>query len=92
MTDPDELRRELPELSEIADELAARQRRARPPMTPDELAAWVAESCAVQGLPVRVTDPTTVRQVAALLGASVRGAESPTTHDAPAARVASDGR
>lgn len=42
-----------------------------------ELAAWVAGSCAAQGVPVKVTDPTVVRRMAALLGAGsggVRGA------------------
>lgn len=36
-------------------------------MTPDELAAWVAASCAAQGLAVKVTDPTTLRRVGILL-------------------------
>ena len=37
------------------------------------LAAWVAASCAGQGVPVKVTDPTVVRRVGALLGAGVAG-------------------
>lgn len=36
-------------------------------LAPEELAAWVAQSCAAQGLPVKVTDPTVVRRVALLL-------------------------
>jgi hypothetical protein len=38
-----------------------------------EVAAWVAASCAAQGVPVKVTDPTVVRRVGDLLGASGRG-------------------
>jgi hypothetical protein len=37
------------------------------------LAQWVAGSCAAQGLPVKVTDPTVVRRVGALLGAGATG-------------------
>jgi hypothetical protein len=37
-------------------------------LTPDEVAAWVAASCAAQGVPVKVTDPTVVRRVGTLLG------------------------
>lgn len=33
-----------------------------------ELAAWVAASCAAQGVPVKITDPTVIRRVGALLG------------------------
>lgn len=32
------------------------------------LAAWVESSCAAQGVPVKVTDPGVMRQVATLLG------------------------
>lgn len=42
-------------------------------MPVDELAAWVAESCADQGLPVKVTDVTVVRRVCVLLGGQVGG-------------------
>lgn len=35
---------------------------------PDRLAAWVRASCEAQGIKVRVSDPSTVRQVVALLG------------------------
>lgn len=39
---------------------------------PDErVAQWVERSCLAQGVPVKVTDPVTVRQVLALLGVSV---------------------
>lgn len=38
----------------------------------EDLAAWVAKSCAAQGVPVKVTDPTVVRRVAALLNARPR--------------------
>ncbi|THJ00979.1 hypothetical protein E7Z54_11470 [Nocardioides sp.] len=37
------------------------------------LAAWVESSCAAQGVPVKVTDPTVVRRVGGLLGASPEG-------------------
>ena len=36
---------------------------------PEEVRAIVEESCAAQGVPVKVTDPSTVRSVAALLRA-----------------------
>ncbi len=39
-------------------------------MGPDELAAWVAASCAAQGLQVKVTDPATLRRVSVLLTGS----------------------
>ena len=42
-------------------------------LSEDELAAWVTASCAAQGVPVKVTDPTVVRRVGALLGAGVEG-------------------
>lgn len=46
-------------------------------MGPDELAAWVAASCAAQGLQVKVTDPATLRRVGVLLtGSALPGATS----------------
>jgi hypothetical protein len=33
----------------------------------EELAAWLAASCAEQGVPIQVTDPQTLAKVAALL-------------------------
>ncbi|TFV91949.1 hypothetical protein E4P40_04270 [Blastococcus sp. CT_GayMR20] len=36
-------------------------------LTPAQVAEWLAESCAAQGVPVRVTDPQVLGQVAALL-------------------------
>ena len=36
--------------------------------TPEQLAAWVAGSCADQSVPVKITDALVVSQVAALLG------------------------
>lgn len=42
-------------------------------LSPEELAAWVSASCAAQGVPVKVSDPTMVRRVGALLGAPDRG-------------------
>lgn len=39
-------------------------------LSPDALAAWVEASCASQGLAVKITDPTVVRRVGALLGAA----------------------
>lgn len=38
-------------------------------LTPDEVAAFVAASCAAQGVAVKVSDPSVVRRVGALLGA-----------------------
>lgn len=43
-------------------------------MSPDELAAWVTESCQRHGVPVKVTDALVVRDVVTLLG---RPAERP---------------
>src|SRR5437868_1195436 len=45
-------------------------------LTGEELAAWVASSCAAQGVPVKVTDPTVVRRVGALLGAPAEGSRA----------------
>ena len=70
-------------------------------LSEEDLAAWVAASCAAQGVPVKVTDPGVVRRVGALLGAmpdGVRGrkrsgtrapggARSVTPHDADAGGV-----
>lgn len=42
-------------------------------LPPDSLAAWVEASCAAQGVPVKVADPTVVSRVGALLGARVEG-------------------
>jgi hypothetical protein len=39
-------------------------------LPPETLAAWVEASCAAQGVPAKVTDPTVVRRVGALLGAA----------------------
>jgi len=44
-------------------------------LTPGQVAAWVERTCAEQGVPVRVTDPETVRQVGVLLGARRRRGE-----------------
>lgn len=57
-------------------------------LTDAELAAWVASSCAAQGVPVKVTDPTVVRRVGTLLGAAgsgSRGRKRSGTRDAAAA-------
>lgn len=43
-------------------------------MNPVDLAAWVARSCEAQGVPVKVTDPVTLRDVVVLLGGSGGGA------------------
>lgn len=37
---------------------------------PEMLAAWVETSCAVQGAPVRVTDPGVLANVGVLMGAA----------------------
>lgn len=34
----------------------------------DALIAWVRASCEAQGVPEKITDPTTLREVGALLG------------------------
>jgi hypothetical protein len=36
-------------------------------LTPAQVAEWLAGSCAAQGVPVRVTNPQVLAQVAALL-------------------------
>jgi hypothetical protein len=43
------------------------------PLDEAALAAWVEASCAAQGVPVKVTDPTVVRRVGVLLGAEPEG-------------------
>lgn len=45
-------------------------------MGPDELAAWVAASCAAQGLGVKVTDPATLRRVGVLITGTAMPAAS----------------
>ena len=42
-------------------------------LSPEVIAALVAESCAAQGVPVKVTDPSVVRRVGVLLGGPVPG-------------------
>ena len=42
-------------------------------LSPEELAAWVTESCAAQGVPVKVHDPAVIKRVGALLGAKPDG-------------------
>lgn len=49
------------------------------------LAAWVQESCAAQGVPVKVSDPVVVDRVGVLLGVAAggrraHGAAAPSTH------------
>ncbi|MEH0110684.1 hypothetical protein V6N00_13320 [Tersicoccus sp. MR15.9] len=36
------------------------------------VANWVRSTCAAQGIPERISDPRVLREVAALLGTSVR--------------------
>jgi hypothetical protein len=36
-------------------------------LTPEQVAEWLAASCAAQGVPVRVRDPRVLGRVAALL-------------------------
>lgn len=43
-------------------------------MTPAQVRAWVAASCAAQGVAVVVTDPAVIADVVALLGDPVQGA------------------
>lgn len=47
----------------FSDRGAAEQYRYR-----HEVQHWVEESCRAQGVPVKVTDPRVLRQVAVLLG------------------------
>lgn len=42
-------------------------------LTREELAAWVTASCQEQGVPVKVTHPSVIRQVGTLLGAPAEG-------------------
>lgn len=49
----------------------------------DDLAAWVAESCAVQGVPVKVTDPTVLRRVGVLLSGAAEGSRAQARSAAP---------
>jgi hypothetical protein len=53
----------------------------------EDVAAWLAASCAEQGVPVLVTDPRVLADVAALLSAAPglpgRGARSVRLSDAP---------
>ncbi|MCD2263959.1 hypothetical protein K3888_14760 [Dietzia aurantiaca] len=41
--------------------------------TREELAAWVTASCQEQGVPVKVTHPSAIRQVGVLLGVKAGG-------------------
>ena len=42
----------------------------RGPPTPEEIRAWVEESCARQGLDLKITDREVLRRVAEILGSS----------------------
>lgn len=48
----------------------------------EALAAWVAESCVAQGVPVKVTDPVVVARVGVLL--TGRGSAGPQAQRGPA--------
>lgn len=50
----------------------------------DFVAQWVADSCAAQQLPVKVTDPVSLRQVGVLLGVTAGGAGAQARSAAPA--------
>lgn len=39
-------------------------------LSDDDIAVWVASSCAAQGVPVKITDPEAVRRVGVLLRAA----------------------
>lgn len=61
---------------------------------PEVLASWVAASCAAQGVPVKVTDPTVLRRVGVLLGSAAvegrgrkRSGTRPSTGAVPASSV-----
>jgi hypothetical protein len=43
------------------------------PLPASVVAAWVQASCAAQGVPIKVTDPTILRRVGVLLGAVSEG-------------------
>ncbi len=61
-------------------------------LSAEEVAALVEASCAAQGVPVKITDPTLVRQVGALLGGRVGASRahprSGSTRDAAGLSVA----
>jgi len=42
-------------------------------LTSEALAAWVAASCAAQGVPVHLTDPLVIQKVVALMGGAAGG-------------------
>jgi len=42
-------------------------------LSAEDLAVWVAKSCAAQGVPVKVTDPAVLRQVGVLLTGQASG-------------------
>jgi hypothetical protein len=44
-------------------------------MMTDEELEWLRRSCEEQGVPLKVTDPTTIRKVTALLQPGFRGDE-----------------
>jgi hypothetical protein len=56
-------------------------RLGSPPSLADQARAWVEESCARQGIPVKVRDPLVLQRVAVLLGSE------PTTPPTPATRA-----
>ena len=45
-------------------------------LTPEQVASLVDASCAAQGVPVKVTDPTLIRRVGVLLGGAVAGSRA----------------
>jgi hypothetical protein len=45
-------------------------------LTPDEIAAWVTESCVAQGIPVQICDPHVIQRVAVLMGRTVEGSRA----------------
>lgn len=55
-------------------------------MTPEQVAAFVAATCAAQGLQIKVTDPGAIRSVVTLLGGP-RGGRRALARSASAARA-----
>jgi len=49
------------------------QRRGRSGVSPERLRLWVEASCAAQGVPVKVSDPRVLANVAALLAPAAGG-------------------
>jgi hypothetical protein len=60
-------------------------------LSPEQVAAWLADSCARQDVPVAVTDPRTLARIGVLLGgtggAAPEGGAAPRPHLQPPDRL-----